>query len=51
MAGFDAAAVDAEFFPEGRLHSILVVNIGHPGEDPWFDRLPRLDHADVVRWA
>ncbi len=51
MAGFDAAAVDAEFFPGGRLHSILVVNIGHPGQDPWFDRLPRLGHDDVVQWA
>jgi 3-hydroxypropanoate dehydrogenase len=51
MAGFDAAAVDAEFFPDGRWRSILVVNIGHPGEDPWFDRLPRLDHDEVIRWA
>jgi 3-hydroxypropanoate dehydrogenase len=51
MAGFDAAAVDEEFFPGGRLRSILVVNIGHPGENPWFDRLPRLDHSDVVGWA
>ncbi len=51
MAGFDAAGIDAEFFPDGRYHSILVVNIGHPGENPWFGRLPRLDHDDVVRWA
>lgn len=51
MAGFDAAAVDAEFFPDGRHHSILVVNIGHPGVDPWFDRLPRLPHSDIVEWA
>ncbi|WP_436535950.1 malonic semialdehyde reductase [Actinoplanes sp. HUAS TT8] len=51
MGGFDAAGVDAEFFPDGRLHSILVVNIGHPGPDAWFDRLPRLSHDDVVHWA
>jgi 3-hydroxypropanoate dehydrogenase len=51
MGGFDAAAVDADFFPDGRWRSILVVNIGHPGQDPWFDRLPRLDHADVIQWA
>jgi 3-hydroxypropanoate dehydrogenase len=51
MAGFDAAGLDAEFFPEGRWRSILVVNIGHPGQDPWFDRLPRLDHSEVVHWA
>jgi 3-hydroxypropanoate dehydrogenase len=51
MAGFDAAGVDAEFFGDGRWKSILVVNIGHPGVEPWFDRLPRLDHDEVVRWA
>jgi 3-hydroxypropanoate dehydrogenase len=51
MGGFDAAGIDADFFPDGRWKSILVVNIGHPGEDPWLDRLPRLDHSDVVRWA
>ncbi|MDT5036246.1 MAG: 3-hydroxypropanoate dehydrogenase, partial [Micromonosporaceae bacterium] len=28
MAGFDPAGVDAEFFPDGRLRSLLVVNIG-----------------------
>src|ERR1700722_9908783 len=50
MAGFDAAGIDADFFPDGRWHSILVVNIGHPGTDPWFDRLPRLDHEDTLRW-
>jgi 3-hydroxypropanoate dehydrogenase len=51
MAGFDAAAVDADFFPDGGWRSTLVVNIGHPGRDPWFDRLPRLDAAEVTRWA
>ncbi|WP_433536848.1 malonic semialdehyde reductase [Micromonospora sp. CA-249363] len=51
MGGFDAAGIDADFFPDGRFHSILVVNIGHPGKDPWYDRLPRLGHDEVVRWA
>lgn len=51
MAGFDGEAIDAEFFPDGRWRTTLVVNIGHPGENPWFDRLPRLDHTEVVRWA
>jgi len=51
MTGFDAAGLDAEFFPDGRYHSILVVNIGHPGENAWFDRLPRLDEDDVISWA
>ena len=51
MAGFDAEALDADFFPGGRWKSILVVNIGHPGENPWFGRLPRLPHDDVIGWA
>ena len=51
MSGFDAGGVDREFFPDGRLNSILVVNIGHPGANPWFERLPRLDRDDVVQWA
>jgi 3-hydroxypropanoate dehydrogenase len=51
MGGFDPAGIDAEFFPDGRFQTILVVNIGHPGENPWFDRLPRLPHDEVVSWA
>jgi 3-hydroxypropanoate dehydrogenase len=50
MAGFDASGIDADFFPDGRWHSILVVNIGHPGPSSWFDRLPRLDQEETVRW-
>ncbi|UIX31942.1 malonic semialdehyde reductase [Streptomyces sp. GQFP] len=48
LGGFDAEAVDREFFPDGRLRSFLVVNIGKPGENPWFERLPRLDYEEVV---
>jgi 3-hydroxypropanoate dehydrogenase len=48
MGGFDAAGVDGEFFADRAWHSILVVNIGKPGVDPWFDRLPRLDYDEVV---
>jgi 3-hydroxypropanoate dehydrogenase len=51
MTGFDPAGLDAEFFPDGRLKSFLVINIGHPGENPWFNRLPRLAHEDVISWA
>ncbi|MDV7353719.1 malonic semialdehyde reductase [Rhodococcus oxybenzonivorans] len=51
MAGFDPTGIDAEFFSETSWRSILVVNIGHPGENPWFERLPRLDPAETVRWA
>lgn len=51
MLGFDAGGLDAEFFAGTPLASLLVVNIGHPGANPWFDRLPRLDHDHVVSWA
>jgi 3-hydroxypropanoate dehydrogenase len=51
MGGFDKAGLDADFFPDGRWKSLLVVNIGHPGADPWFDRLPRLEDQDAIRWA
>jgi 3-hydroxypropanoate dehydrogenase len=51
MAGFDADAVSAEFFPGGRHKAILVVNLGHPAEDAYFPRQPRLSHENVVSWA
>ena len=51
MTGFDATALDADFFPDGRLNSFMVVNIGHPGEGAFRDRLPRLNAAQVVDFA
>jgi 3-hydroxypropanoate dehydrogenase len=51
MGGFDASAVDAEFFPDGRWRTVLLVNIGHPGENAWMGRLPRLQQSEVVQWA
>lgn len=47
MGGFDAAGLDAAFFEGTTLKSLLVVNIGRPGENAWFDRLPRLEHSEV----
>ena len=49
MAGFDPVGLDAEFFPDGRLRSLLVINIGHPGPHAWVDRLPRLTHDEIGR--
>jgi 3-hydroxypropanoate dehydrogenase len=51
MGGFDPVGVDAEFFPHGRWKSLLVVNLGHPGTNPWRDRLPRLDEENVLDWV
>ncbi|GLW91077.1 malonic semialdehyde reductase [Actinokineospora globicatena] len=47
MTGFDAAGVDREFFPDGRLRSLVVVNIGNPVVAE-FARSPRLGYDDVV---
>jgi 3-hydroxypropanoate dehydrogenase len=48
MAGFDADAVSAAFFPDGRHRALLVVNLGHPADDAFRPRQPRLDYSDVV---
>ncbi|GGF37577.1 malonic semialdehyde reductase [Subtercola lobariae] len=51
MGGFDKTAVDNEFFEGTSWRSVLVVNIGHPAEDAYRDRQPRLEHSEVLRWA
>ncbi len=51
MAGFDTAGMDKEFFADSSWRSLLVVNLGKPGPDAWYPRLPRLDYDDVVRHA
>jgi 3-hydroxypropanoate dehydrogenase len=48
MTGFDAEAINKEFFADGE-HSVLaVVNIGKPGDDAWYPRNPRLSYQQVV---
>ena len=49
LLGFDADGVDGEFFTDGRWRSFLIVNIGRPGANAWFERLPRPDYHEVVR--
>jgi 3-hydroxypropanoate dehydrogenase len=51
MSGFDAAATDEAFFGDGRWGSFLVVNIGHPTEDSYRDRLPRMTNEQSVRFV
>ncbi|AEN12135.1 MULTISPECIES: malonic semialdehyde reductase [unclassified Streptomyces] len=47
MTGYDAAGIEKEFLDSD--HKLLmVVNIGKPGEDAWFPRLPRLSYDEVV---
>jgi 3-hydroxypropanoate dehydrogenase len=51
LGGFDRAGVDADFFPDGRQRSFLVVNIGHPAADGQFPRSPRLSYEQVFTVA
>jgi 3-hydroxypropanoate dehydrogenase len=56
MLGYDAAGVDAELFAATTLQTVLVVNIGYPGKNPWMERLPRLGHPrlghdEAITWA
>ncbi|MGH3365266.1 MAG: malonic semialdehyde reductase [Nocardioidaceae bacterium] len=48
MGGFDAEGLDSAFFEGTTLRSLLVVNIGKPADNAWFDRLPRLEPHEVV---
>jgi nitroreductase len=43
MSGFDAAKVDAEFFPDGRFKSNFLCNLGIADPSATYPRGPRLD--------
>jgi 3-hydroxypropanoate dehydrogenase len=47
MTGYDAVGIEKEFL-DGDHNVLMVVNIGKPGEDAWFPRLPRLSYDEVV---
>lgn len=49
IAGFDAAAVDAAFFPESRIKTFVIVNLGYGDKSSLFPRLPRLDFDDYAK--
>jgi 3-hydroxypropanoate dehydrogenase len=49
MGGYDAQGIDDDLLAGTGWRSVLVVNLGHPSEDAWLDRLPRLDYDEVVR--
>ncbi|HYX64644.1 MAG TPA: malonic semialdehyde reductase [Burkholderiales bacterium] len=49
MSGFDNAKVDAAFFPDGRLRSNFLINIGYGTGKGIPPRNPRLDFAEVCR--
>jgi len=47
MSGFDNAKVDAEFFPDGRVRSNFLCNLGYGDETRLGPRSPRLDFAEA----
>ncbi|WAX82226.1 malonic semialdehyde reductase [Streptomyces sp. KMM 9044] len=47
MSGFDSVGVQKEFLDADHT-PLMVVNIGRPGENAWFERSPRLDIDAVV---
>ncbi|OYY11799.1 MAG: malonic semialdehyde reductase [Rhizobiales bacterium 35-68-8] len=42
MSGFDAAKVNGEFFPDGKVKVNFIAALGHGDHSKVFDRLPRL---------
>ena len=49
MSGFDNAAVDKEFFPDGRFKSNFLINIGHGDASGNYPRSPRLSFDDAAQ--
>jgi 3-hydroxypropanoate dehydrogenase len=47
MSGFDNAKVDAEFFPDGRIRSNFLCNVGHGDPSKVMAKLPRLDFEEA----
>ena len=47
MSGFDNAKVDAEFFPDGRVKSNFLVNVGHGDPAKVMPKLPRLPFEEA----
>lgn len=49
MSGFDNAMVDGEFFPEGRIKSNFICNLGYGDPGRLFPRSPRLAFEEACR--
>jgi 3-hydroxypropanoate dehydrogenase len=49
MSGFDNAKVDKEFFPDGKVKSNFLVNLGYGDRAKMFPRNPRLPFADAAQ--
>jgi len=49
MSGFDNESVDREFFPEGRVKSNFLCNLGYGDASKLYPRAPRLDFDEACR--
>lgn len=49
MAGFDAAKVNAEFFPDGRFQAQFLINLGYGDASGNYPRGPRLGFEQVAQ--
>ena len=49
MTGFDNAKIDAEFFPDGRFKSNVLINIGYGDRDKLFPRSPRFSFDQIAK--
>jgi 3-hydroxypropanoate dehydrogenase len=49
MTGFDNAKLDAEFFPDGRFKSNVLINIGYGDHTKLFPRSPRFDFDEIAK--
>jgi len=47
MSGFNAASLDADFFPDGRWKSNFLCAIGYGSDEKLFPRNPRLDFDEA----
>ena len=48
MSGFDAARVEQEFFPGGRIKANVLINIGYGDDAKLFPRSPRLSFEQMA---
>ena len=48
MSGFDAAKVNAEFFPDGQWKANLICNLGYGDKSKLFPRNPRLEFEEAA---
>jgi 3-hydroxypropanoate dehydrogenase len=49
MSGFDNAKVDKEFFPDGKVKSNFLINLGYGDGAKLFPRSPRLPFAEAAQ--